>query len=130
MPPIVAFLPARGMARPTGSDAFVGECRAAASHALPIQRRHGLVQELIASHDGEGGARGRKRVNPMHCSSAGGLDDRLDVFCLTEYLADKPSRFANLGRVFARLVVAVRFGLWRPATSAVHATHGPAPNGG
>src|SRR5215207_1274207 len=44
--------------------------------------------------------------------------------------ADKPSRFANLGRVFARLVVAVRFALWCPATSAVHATHGPAPNGG
>jgi hypothetical protein len=32
--------------------------------------------------------------------------------------------------VFAGLVVAVRFALWRPATSPVHATHGPAPNGG
>ena len=44
----------------------------------------------------------------MHCGGAGGLDDRLDVFCLTEYLADKPSCFENLARVLARLVVAVR----------------------
>src|SRR5215204_6894787 len=55
-------------------------------------------------------------------------DDRLGVFRSTKDGADKPSRFAKLGRVFARLIVAVRFGL--PATSAVHATHGPAPNGG
>ena len=57
-------------------------------------------------------------------------DDRLGLFRPTKDGADKPSRFAQLGRVFARLVVAVRLAFRRPATSAMHATHGPATNGG
>src|SRR5829696_84332 len=65
----------------------------------------------------------------MHCGGAR-LQTRLGLFRPTKDGADKPSRVAKLGRVFARLVVAVRFALWRPATSPVHATHGPAPNGG
>jgi hypothetical protein len=65
----------------------------------------------------------------MHCGGAPALDNRLGLFRLAKDGADKPSRFAKLGRVFAGLVVAVRFALWRPAASPVHATHGPAPNG-
>ena len=82
-----------------------------------------VVTERVGLEDGT-------RVNPMHCGGAWASDNRLGLFRPTKDGADKPSRFAKLGRVFARLVVAVRFALWRPATSPVHATHGPAPNGG
>jgi hypothetical protein len=67
---------------------------------------------------------------PYHCRGAWASDNRLGLFRPTKDGLNKPSRFAKLGRVFARLVVAVRFALWRPATSPVHAAHGPAPNGG
>src|SRR5215207_8854977 len=64
------------------------------------------------------------------CTGALSLYDRLGVFRPTKDGADKPSRLAKLGRVFARLIVAVRLAFRRPATSPMHATHGPATNGG
>jgi hypothetical protein len=38
------------------------------------------------------------RVNPMHCGGARPSDNRLDLLRLPKDGADKPSRFAKLGR--------------------------------
>src|SRR3954447_2813721 len=64
----------------------------------------------------------RTEREPAPCTVATPLvlDDRLDVFCLTEYLAEQASSFETRGRMLARPVVAVRLALWRPA---------PSPNG-
>src|SRR5215204_5484572 len=72
----------------------------------------------------------RNATQPHALCGALSLYDRLGVFRPTNDGADKPSRFAKLGRVFARLIVAVRLAFRRPATSPMHATHGPATNGG
>jgi len=53
----------------------------------------------------------------MHCGGARASDNRLGLFRPPKDGLDKPSRFAKFGRVFTRLVVAVRFALWRPAAS-------------
>src|SRR5215203_169421 len=94
--------------------------------SAPIFRKAGIDASL---YRGGWGLR-RNASQPHALCGAVTSDDRLGVFRPTKDGADKPSRFAKLGRVFARLVVTVRLAFRRPTTSPMHATHGPATNGG
>src|SRR5215203_1950364 len=104
-----------------------------ANRDLPPIRRHRRLffgkSESVPAFTGGWGLR-RNASQPRALCGAVTSDDRLGVFRPTKDGADKPSRFAKLGRVFARLIVAVRLAFRRPATSPMHATHGPATNGG
>src|SRR5215207_6609666 len=67
-----------------------------------MRPHHRLFLDGIgASRDGEVGLEDRTRVSPMHCGGARASGNRLGLFRPTKDGADKPSRFAKLGRVFA-----------------------------